>query len=568
MKKQFIKFSIFVLAATSIFTPLALPSKTAYASREDIISDGVFGNENAMSESQIDNFINAFPNSCLKPTNYPAGLSPVTWKEPLGYSAYGGDVSPARIIWKSAQLYHINPQVILATLEKEQGIVTGNSTYGCTSRLTYNSAMGYNCPDGSENARKSYPNIGIGDDQKTCVQKESNVTFSRQVNRAAWQLSFDAHRANGDLAWMGDGAIQYYGRMTQGNRARVQGGSVQYYDGTTIIDGVSIQLANGPTAALYNYTPHFNSFETIFTKWFGTTHTVSIPGCDIATNTSLSCVWKARKADGSEVITPTHGDINYYVNNLGYGYGGFSFVVRNASSPSQGNIPIYNLIKASGATFLTADYNEYSALSAPNSGFTPNGIAFFADPANSNSGWPVYRMYNPQTYQHVWTTSPGDYATDYNVEQVAFTSINSVRQETAPPSGQKLVYRFRDMPSNAHFWTTDLYERDSMIGAGYSYDGVGWRSLKENGTPIYRLYAEALKQHLYTTDYSEVQNLSTNHGWRYEGVSMYAASSGSPVYRLYRPQTGEHFYTTDAYERQVLITNKVFLDEGVAWYQP
>ncbi len=567
MKRIVLVVFAFVLAFAGV--PLVQLGDSASASQSDIISDGVFGNENSMSEVQIDNFINSFPNSCLKPSNYPAGLSPVTWSEPLGYSSYGNSTSPARIIWRAATLYHINPQVILATLEKEQGLVSGNTVYGtCNIRVPYNSAMGYNCPDGSENARKSYPNIGIGDDQKTCVQKESNATFSRQVNHAAWQLSFDAHRAYGDLSWLGDGAVTYVGFMTQGNRARVQGGLTQYYDGIAIIDGTPVQLANGPTAALYNYTPHFNSFETIFTKWFGTTHTINIPGCDIATNTSLSCVWKARKPDSSEIITTSHSDINYYVNSLGYGYAGFSFVVRNAISPSQGNIPVYTLTKSSGATFLTADYNEYNTLSAPNSGFTPNGIAFYADPANSNSGWPVYRMYNPQTYQHVWTTSPGDYASGYNVEQVAFTSINSVRQETAPPSGQKLVYRFRDMPSNAHFWTTDLYERDSMIAAGYSYDGVGWRSLKENGTPIYRLYAEALKQHLYTTDYSEVQNLSTNHGWRYEGVSMYAASSGSPIYRLYRPQTGEHFYTADANERQILISKKVFLDEGVAWYQP
>lgn len=125
----------------------------------------------------------------------------------------------------------------------------------------------------------------------------------------------------------------------------------------------------------------------------------------------------------------THGDINYYVNNLGYGYGGFSFVVRNASSPSQGNIPIYNLIKASGATFLTADYNEYSALSTPNSGFTQMVSPFSLTTQNSNSGWrTVYRMYNPQTYQHVWTTSPGDYATDYNVKQVTLLLTQFVKK--------------------------------------------------------------------------------------------------------------------------------------------
>ena len=564
MKRIVLVIFAFVLAFAG--APLVQLGDSASASQSDIISDGVFGNENSMSEVQIDNFINSFPNSCLKPSNYPAGLSPVTWSEPLGYSSYGNSTSPARIIWRAATLYHINPQVILATLEKEQGLVTGNTVYGgCNTRIPYNSAMGYNCPDGSENARKAYPNIGIGDDQKTCVQKESNVTFSRQVNHAAWQLSFDSHRAYGDLSWLGDGAVTYVGFMTQGNRARVQGGSTQYYDGIAIIDGTPIQLANGPTAALYNYTPHFNSFERIFTSWFGTTHTTNIPGCEIATNTSLSCVWKARKPDSSEVITIDHGEINYLVNTLNYGYIGMSYVTRNPQAPASGNIPVYKMTKSTGATFLTTDIAEYTSLSGA---FTPNGIAFYADPANSNSGYPVYRMYNSQTYQHVWTSTPADYPS-YTNEGTYFSSLSTVRQDTAAPTGQSLVYRFRDLPNNVHFWTTDLYERDAMIRAGYVYDGIGWRSSQTStATPVYRLYAEAIQQHLYTTSWPEVANLSANHGWRYEGIAMYATASGSPVYRLYQPQTGEHFYTTDSNERQFLISRGVFLDEGIAWYQP
>ncbi|MEO5950645.1 MAG: hypothetical protein ABIQ04_04310 [Candidatus Saccharimonadales bacterium] len=542
-----------------------LLNKTVAASQSDIISDGVFGNEDAMSEDQINNFINAFSGSCLRPSNYPAGLSPATWNEPISYTVYGGDVSAARIIWKSAKLYHINPQVILATLEKEQGIVSGNARYGC-SRTVYNSAMGYNCPDSSENALKSYPNIGIGDDQKTCVQREQNATFSRQVNHAAWQLSFDAHRAYGDISWLDDGAVTYGGFMTQGNRARVQNGSIQYYDGIANIDGTSIQVANGPTAALYNYTPHFNSFETIFTRWFGTTHTTNIPGCDAATNTSLSCVWKARKPDGSEVITTSFGDINYYVNNLGYGYVGMIFLSRNQISPSSGNIPVYAMTKSSGATFLTTNLTEYNALSGS---FTPNGILFYADPANSNSGYSVYRLYNSQNQQHVWTTRPYDYPSSYVSEGVVFSALSPVIQEVAPAQGQNLVYRFRNLPNNVHFWTTDVNERDSMIRAGYTYDGVGWKSVQgQTGTVVYRMYSDGLKQHLYTTSWPEVHDLATNHNWQYEGVAMYAASNGTPVFRLYRPQTGEHFYTTDSNERQFLISQGVFLDEGIAWYQP
>ncbi len=261
---------IIITLAVGVIGGCALYSTKASAYSYDtsnLIDDSVYYNASSMTQSQIQNFINAFPQSCLLPQNYPSGLGQVTFKEPLDYSTYSGsDTSPARIIWDASQYYSINPQVILVTLEKEQNLVTGNA--GCAV-WKYNSAMGYNCPDGSENALKDYPNSGV---YRTCVAKETNAGFARQVNHAAWQLSFDGKRSNGDLSWMGDGATPYYGRMTQGWRQQVNGAASIYYDGYTTIDGQSVYLSNGPTAALYNYTPHFNNFNLIFTSWFGSTH--------------------------------------------------------------------------------------------------------------------------------------------------------------------------------------------------------------------------------------------------------------------------------------------------------
>lgn len=259
------KLVLLALVLTVAYTGLFSDTKASALDQGNLISDNVFANESSMTEAQINNFINAFPKSCLNPANYPSGLSSVTWQEPLSYFSYGNSTTPARVIWKSATIYHINPQVILSTLEKEQNLVTGSAGCGVWK---YNSAMGYNCPDGSENALKSYPDLGI---TNTCVAQASNAGFARQVNHASWQLIFDMHRAYGDLDWGGDNSVYYYGRMTQGWRSRVQGGVSSYYDGYTSIDGQTIYLANGATASLYNYTPHFNNFRAIFTQWFGDT---------------------------------------------------------------------------------------------------------------------------------------------------------------------------------------------------------------------------------------------------------------------------------------------------------
>lgn len=261
MKKYFL-YSTLIIA--SIFTAIIVISPMAYAdSKSNIIDDGVFDNQSAMSESQIQNFINSFSSSCLLSQNQPSGLSSATFKTPTSYWSYEtADSSPAHVIWWVSQYYHLNPQVILTTLEKEQNLVSGAS--GCGS-WKYNSAMGYNCPDGSENSLHDYPDIGI---YRTCVASISNAGFARQVNHAAWQLRFDQERSKGNLDWGDDGNVWYYGRMTQGYRARQLGQPAAYYDGYTTIDGESVYLSNGATAALYNYTPHFNSFYNIFTKWF------------------------------------------------------------------------------------------------------------------------------------------------------------------------------------------------------------------------------------------------------------------------------------------------------------
>lgn len=264
--------SVFVASTSLIFV---VPAFASDSPKSNIIDDAVFSNQSTMNESQIQNFINQFPNSCLLSQNMPNNLGTATFKDPIDYFHYDiTDSTPAHIIFWASQFYHLNPQVILTTLEKEENLVTG--LQGC-ALFRYNSAMGYNCPDSL--TIHDYADLGIF---QTCVEQSGNAGFVRQVSHASWQLSFDKERAYGNLDWLGDGATPYYGRMTKGNRARCVIDtnrcasssiySVIYYDGYTTIDGESVYLSNGATAALYNYTPHFTSFYHIFTQWFGSTY--------------------------------------------------------------------------------------------------------------------------------------------------------------------------------------------------------------------------------------------------------------------------------------------------------
>lgn len=247
-KKVSLLVILLLFLASSLVSFLPQQANAAF-NNNNVMSDTVFDDSGSMSTSQIQNFLNGFPSSCLK--NYKSGY-------PQSYSTYGSSVPASQIIRRAADLWHINPRVILATLEKEEGLVSGGS--GCAS-WRYNSAMGMGCPDGGACPAPGY------------------AGFSHQVTKGSWQLKFSKERAYGDLAWDGDGNVHYYGYMTKGNRARSSSESSQYYDGYATIDGKSVYMTNGATAALYTYTPHFHgnqNFVTIFSKWFGSTQSTEL----------------------------------------------------------------------------------------------------------------------------------------------------------------------------------------------------------------------------------------------------------------------------------------------------
>jgi hypothetical protein len=211
-----------------------------------LTDDAVFNDVDSMNQSQIQSFLNEFPNSCLSGYQAPSIID---------YFDFGSNVPASEVIYQAAQEWGLNPEVILTTLEKEESLVSGGE--GCSS-TRYNTAMGYDCPDGG-----------------ACPADPSNAGFSAQVDHAAWQLRFNEQRAEGNTAWDGDGNITYVGFMTQGTYAVVQGGSTAYYDGYADIDGTSTYMSNGATASLYSYTPHFSgneNYDTIFNDWFGSVY--------------------------------------------------------------------------------------------------------------------------------------------------------------------------------------------------------------------------------------------------------------------------------------------------------
>jgi hypothetical protein len=281
------------LAITALFLGAALtlvnpsPAKAAF-NQNNIMSDSVFNNSGSMNSGQIDAFLNSFPSSCIS-TNRGFVSSDVVGYNPTNGYLYGGGVSAGTVIANASQAYDLNPQVLLATLQKEQSLVSG--TAGCH----YETPPTQNpCPDPPYGTSSSCVTacqhaggcvyIAMGYDcPYYCVPNSTG--FSKQVIKAAWKLKFVQQRSLGNFNWnvqkpgwdnSDDPATSYDGYMTQGNLKRNSSSQTVYYDGFRPVNSgsLSVHLDSGATAALYSYTPFTNgnsSFVNIFEGWFGST---------------------------------------------------------------------------------------------------------------------------------------------------------------------------------------------------------------------------------------------------------------------------------------------------------
>nr|WP_246414314.1 S-layer homology domain-containing protein [Microbacterium thalassium] len=233
----------------------------------DIISDAVFFDDGAMTEAQIQKFLEAqVPTcrsgyTCLKDW-YDTSRSTSADAMCGAYSG-GSSERASRIIYKVAQACGINPRVILVTLQKEQGLVT----HTWPSEWRYTIAMGQGCPD-------------------TAACDEKYYGFFNQVYGAAWQFKRYANPP---------GTSQYFTWYAPKNTWNV------LYNPDRSCGSSPVYISNQATANLYYYTPYQpnaaalkagygegdgcsaygnRNFYNYFTDWFGSTQSAAPPATD------------------------------------------------------------------------------------------------------------------------------------------------------------------------------------------------------------------------------------------------------------------------------------------------
>ncbi len=139
--------------------------------------------------------------------------------------------------------------------------------------------------------------------------------------------------------------------------------------------------------------------------------------------------------------------------------------------------------------------------------------------------------------------------------------------------GEIPVYRLYNNIQKAHLYSTDMNEKAVLEAApGWSYEGVAWKGYDSDvgQYPVYRLYSPILGKHLFTIDENEKNVLRGGGKWQYELIAFYANvnpyTGDIPIYRLYNDRLKQHLFTADANEKNTLAAAGVWVYEGIAFY--
>ncbi len=130
----------------------------------------------------------------------------------------------------------------------------------------------------------------------------------------------------------------------------------------------------------------------------------------------------------------------------------------------------------------------------------------------------------------------------------------------------QFMYRLYNPNSGEHVYTASEGERRAIIWAGWQDEGVGWIA-PTSGNPVYRLYNPNGGDHHYTASSAE-RDLLVDLGWSSEGIGWYSdTASQYPIYRQYNPNavSGSHNYTSSIRENNALV-RAGWNAEGIGWY--
>ena len=141
----------------------------------------------------------------------------------------------------------------------------------------------------------------------------------------------------------------------------------------------------------------------------------------------------------------------------------------------------------------------------------------------------------------------------------------SLPVEAYAAASLKPVYRVYNPNSGEHLHTLNGGEKDNLMSLGWVYEGISMQ-IDGSGSNLYRAYNPNSGEHFYTKDSKEIDKIK-RAGWRYEGVAWKVPNGGQKVYRVFNPNArdaGSHHYTLIESEKNDLV-RRGWRYEGVSW---
>ncbi|WP_157981676.1 hypothetical protein [Protaetiibacter intestinalis] len=183
-----------------------------------IISDELFYDGNAMTQAEIQAFLDAKIGACqnglclnvVRVSSISRGADSYC----NGYTGSSSE-STAAIIFKTQQSCSISAKVLLVLLQKEQGLITHTSP----SQSRLDRATGYACSD-------------------TAPCAVTTLGLANQIYKAAWQ--FQAYRISSSFRWYPVGQVS----------------NVLFHPDAARCGSAPVLIRNWATAGLYYYTPY------------------------------------------------------------------------------------------------------------------------------------------------------------------------------------------------------------------------------------------------------------------------------------------------------------------------
>ena len=138
---------------------------------------------------------------------------------------------------------------------------------------------------------------------------------------------------------------------------------------------------------------------------------------------------------------------------------------------------------------------------------------------------PRYRLYNPNNFHHHYTTDPNEYQHLGSIGWVQEGAACYLYNEMVTNGSVDAVpyYRLYNPNSFEHHWTTDANEYRVLGTIGWNQEGVDgyvFATQVPDSEPLYRLYNPNNGLHLWTMDANE-KNVLIGRGFIDEGIACY-----------------------------------------------